>query len=317
MSQVVEPAGFEKTHPLPDGIYAMLVTPFYSNEDINFLALQKEVVWCNDLGAQGIVVCPSIGEFACLSKDERWACFEGCFDTAKRVGRSGFKTIATIAATHTIEMLEHARRAKNIGYDAGQLTAPYYWIPDEEEVLDYFKAACDTDLPIVVYHNPRLSKFKMSRKFLGKLARLEGVIAIKEVETDRHVELEPLFKEVKGTGVKIFTTFRAFLDGAMLYSSGGFINVFALPACLALMELIKQGDLWGASDLQTMINEVFPRGGEGNLKHIGTTKMAASVVTGIDMGSPRSPYKLPDPKFEARLREEWPKLEKLIGNVLR
>lgn len=303
-------------HVLPDGIYAMLVTPFDKQENIDFVALRQEVIWCQDLGVKGIVVCPSIGEFACLSKEERWESFTECLYTARRVGGPDFRVIATIAATHTREMLEHARYAKCIGCDAGQLIAPYYWIPDEEEVYDYFCAAADTDLPIVVYHNPRLSKFKMSRKFLGKLARISGVVAIKEVETDRHVELEPLFKETAGTGVKVFTTFRAFLDGAMLGSNGGFINVFALPACAALWELVRNSHWIDASKLQTMINETFPRGGEGNLKHIGTTKMAASVVTGIDMGAPRAPYKLPDPNFEARLREEWPKLESVIGNQL-
>lgn len=305
---------------LPDGIYAMLVTPFDAQENIDFVALRKEVLWCKKAGAQGIVVCPSIGEFACLTNEERWACFEDCLYMTRRYGGPDFKTIAMIGATHTREMLEHAKRAKDAGYDAGQLIAPYYWVPDEEEVYDYFAAATETGLPIVVYHNPRLSKFKMSRKFMGRLARVPGIIAIKEVETDRHVELEPLFKEMNtvlretGRRVKIFTTFRAFLDGAMLGSSGGFINVFALQACVALWKLFKEVNYRDASDLQTMINETFPRGGEGNLRHIGTTKMAASVVTGIDMGAPRAPYKLPDPKFEARLREEWPKLESLLRN---
>jgi dihydrodipicolinate synthase/N-acetylneuraminate lyase len=263
---------------LPDGIYAMLVTPFYRHENIDYVALRREVLWCKNAGAQGIVVCPSIGEFACLANEERWSCFENCWFAARQYGGPDFRTIAMIAATNTREMLEHARQAKAVGYNAGQLIAPYYWIPDEEEVYDYFLTAAGTGLPIVVYHNPRLSKFKMSRKFLGRLARIPGVIAIKEVETDRHVELEPLAKELGETKTKWFTTFRAFLDGAMLGSNGGFINVFALPACVALWNLIKEGLLRDASSLQSMINETFPRGGEGNLKHIGTTKMAASAI---------------------------------------
>jgi dihydrodipicolinate synthase/N-acetylneuraminate lyase len=304
--------GTSSNDTLPDGVYAMLVTPFDNQEQINFNALRDEVRWCIAQGAIGVVVTPSIGEFACLTNEERWKCFEVCYEAAKEFAPRSFKTIAMIAATHTREMLKHAEVARAIGYDAAQLIAPYYWIPDEEEVLAYYMSAIATGLPIVVYHNPRLSKFKMSRAFVGKLARLEGVVAIKEVETDRHVELEPLFQQVDGTGVKVFTTFRAFFDGCMLGSAGGFINVFALPACVKLWQLFQRRDYQRASDIQTMINETFPRGGENNKKHIGTTKMAASVVTGIDMGAPRAPYSLPEAKFEERLRSELPKLQQMI-----
>ncbi|MBI4458658.1 MAG: dihydrodipicolinate synthase family protein [Acidobacteria bacterium] len=299
---------------LPDGVYAMLVTPFDKNEQIDFGALAAEVRWCIQQGAAGIVVTPSIGEFACLTNEERWKCFEACFQTAREHAPAGFRTVAMTGATCTREMVQHAEVARKIGYDAAQLIAPYYWVPDEEEVFDYYRAAVATGLPVVVYHNPRLSKFKMSRAFLGRLARLEGVVAIKEVETDRHVELEPLFRQVEGTGVKIFTTFRAFLDGYLLGSAGGFINVFALPGCLKLWEVLRSGDYRRGSALQTMINEAFPRGGEDNKKHIGTTKMSASVVTGINMGAPRSPYRLPSPEFEERLRAFLPTLQEMLSD---
>lgn len=314
----------QSEHPLPDGVYAMLVTPFNQREDIDFEALRAEVAWCAREGAQGIVVAPSIGEFACLTVQERWRCFEVCYEEAAKIGPH-FKTIAMTAATHTREMREHADMAQTIGYDAAQLIAPYYWIPDEAEVLDYYKAACDTGLPVVVYHNPRLSKFKMSRKFIAELAKLDGVIGIKEVETDRHVELEPLFKEVgevnehrtrqNKTYVKIFTTFRAFFDGYMLGSGGGFINIFAVPACLALWKACRDGKFCTASALQTRINETFPRGNEANKRHIGTTKVAASIVTGIPMGSPRHPYQLPSVDVEALLRHRCFDLQKKIASL--
>ncbi len=297
--------------PIIDGVYAMLVTPFDKSEEIDFATLKREVAWCIEQGAVGLVVAPSIGEFACLTNKERYLCFEVAFEEAKN-HNPGIRMIAMTAATHTREMLEHTRMAKTIGYDAAQLIAPYYWIPDEEEVFDYFKTAAKEGLPLVVYHNPRLSKFKMSRSFLARLVGIPGIVGIKEVETDRHVELEPLFEKTRGTDVKIFTTFRAFFDGFMLGSAGGFINVFALPACVKLYEVLKKGYFRRGSQIQTMINEVFPRGGEDNKKHIGTTKMTASIITGIDMGFPRAPYMLPPKKFEEQLKEMLPKLYEML-----
>jgi dihydrodipicolinate synthase/N-acetylneuraminate lyase len=125
-------------------------------------------------------------------------------------------------------------------------------------------------------------------------------------------DLEPLAKEVVGQ-VKLFTTFRAFTTGLTLGGSGGFINVFALPYCAKMWELWQKGERDRCEQIQTLMNEVFPRGGEDNKKHIGTTKMAASVVTGVDMGAPRSPYQLPPTRFEQEIKKALPALVDLCG----
>ena len=297
------------------GIIAMLVTPFSASEEIDEGALSAEVDWCAQQGANGIVATPSIGEFACLSNKERWRCFEVCYQAASRY--PGLFTVAMISATHTRDVLEQARVAKSIGYDAAQLIPPYYWVPDEEEVYRHYQLAAQVGLPIVVYHNPALSKFYMRREFLSKLSEIPGIIAIKEVKTDRHVDLEPLFSAIKGK-VKIFTTFRVLTTGLILGSAGGFINVFAVPACVKILKLFQEGpDQHGgqreqAERLQQKVNEFFSRGGEDNKRHIGTTKMAASVVTGIPMGPPRAPYLSPDPKFEKQMRARLPELTALL-----
>ena len=291
----------------------MLVTPLDASEEIDYGALRAEVDWCAEQGVDGVVATPSIGEFACLTNAERWKCFEVVSDQASQY--LSLTKIATIAAPYSREVLVHAQVALDLGYAAAQPIPPYYWVPDEEEVHRHFRLAADTGLPIVIYHNPRLSKFLMSRPFIGRLADIPGVIAVKEVLTDRHVALEPLFRIVNGR-IDIFTTFRVLTTGLILGSSGGFINVFAVPGCVKIWQLFQQGtDRDAMESLQNLINEVSPRGGEDNLRHIGTTKMAASVVTGIDLGPPRSPYLLPEPSVEKQLRQAWPTLASLVGQL--
>jgi len=292
------------------GIFAMLITPFNSNEDVDYEALRAEVDWCAAQGVDGVVATPSIGEFACLTDEERWKCFEVVSDQASK--HKGMIKIATIAAPYTREVLQHAKAALDLGYSAAQLIPPYYWVPDEEEVYRHYSVAAETGLPIVIYHNPKLSKFYMRREFVGRLAEIPGAIAMKEVKTDRHVELEPLFKAIGGK-IDVFTTFRAFTTGLTLGSSGGFINLFAVPGCMKMWQLFNEGgDSKRIENIQNILNEVFPRGGEDNTRHIGTTKMVSSVVCGIDMGAPRSPYLGPEPHIEEMLRETLPVLKKLI-----
>ena len=96
------------------------------------------------------------------------------------------------------------------------------------------------DLPVVIYHNPALSKFNISPKFAGKLAAIPGVVAFKEVLTDLQ-HLEALYDEVDGRA-DIYNTFRAMLAGLMLGAAGGFINIFAVPAAVALLKAFKAGD---------------------------------------------------------------------------
>ncbi|MCB9029898.1 MAG: dihydrodipicolinate synthase family protein [Deltaproteobacteria bacterium] len=291
------------------GIYAMLVTPFNSNEDIDYDALRAEVDWCAEVGVDGIVATPSIGEFACLTNEERWKSWEVAGEQADK---HGLTKLCTVAAPYTREVLEHCKVAKELKFDGAQLIPPYYWIPDETEVYRHYQEACATGLPIVIYHNPKLSKFFMSREFVGKLTKIDGVIGMKEVMTDRHIHLESLFKEIDGRA-PVFTTFRAFTTGMLLGSGGGFINAFAVPACVKMWQLWNNGgDRDRIEAIQCMVNEAFPRGGEDNQRHIGTTKMVTSTVSGINMGSPRAPYMLPEAHVEAELKKALPKLNELL-----
>ncbi|MCS6924799.1 MAG: dihydrodipicolinate synthase family protein [Candidatus Binatia bacterium] len=290
------------------GIIAMLVTPFTKEYQLDEGALRAEVDWCIEQGANGVVATPSIGEFLHLSEAERLRAFAVTLEQARR-----YQNIVTVAMTSgatTLEALKFARLAGEMGYDAQQLIPPYYWRCGEEEVYRHYRMVAEAgDLPVVVYHNPALSKFHMTPKFFGRLCGISGVVAIKEVLTDLQ-HLEALYDEVGGR-VKILQTFRALLTGLMLGAAGGFINVFAVPAAVKLLQAFRAGDIARAVEIQRRLNRCFPRGGEETLGHLGTTKVTASVVTGIDMGPARPPYMAPADAAE-RLRQRLPELLEVL-----
>lgn len=299
----------QSTKPLVNGVYAMLVTPMHSNGEVNYDALRAETRWAIEQGAVGVVVTPSIGEFACLEDKERWNCFHACRDESSR--HDGIITIAMTADTCTKKILLHTNKAIDLGYDAAQLIPPYYWIPDDEEVLDHYSLAAEMGLPLVVYHNPMLSKVTMSIPILKRIANIPGVVAMKEVETDRQRRLEPLFPALKEK-IKVFTTYRAFTTGLLLGASGCFANVQSLPFCVKMYDLWQKGERDHAEAIQNLLNEVLPRGGESNRRHIGTNKLAASLVTGINMGSPRAPYGLPSREVQVSITSRLPQIWDLI-----
>jgi len=191
--------------------------------------------------------------------------------------RPGISAVAMTSGATTLETLRYARIAARLGYDAQQVIPPYYWRCGDLEVERHYRMVAEAgDLPVVVYHNPALSKFTMSPRFQGKLAGIPNVVAIKEVLTDLQ-HLEALYDEVGGR-IAIYNTFRALMTGLLLGAAGGFINVFAVPACAALARAFAGGDVPRAQEIQRRLNRCFPRGGEEALGHLGTTKVTGKVL---------------------------------------
>jgi N-acetylneuraminate lyase len=286
----------------------MLVTPFTSDYALNEEALRREVRWALDSGADGIVATPSIGEFLHLAEAERLRAWEVTLDEARK--RPDVCAVAMTSGATTLETLNYARHAARMGFDAQQVIPPYYWRCGELEVERHYRMVAEAgDLPVVIYHNPALSKFTISPKFAGRLAAIQNITAMKEVLTDLQ-HLEALYDEIGGR-IAIYNTFRAMLAGLMLGAAGGFINVFAVPAAVALLRAFKSGEIARAQEIQRRLNRCFPRGGEETLGHLGTTKVTATVATGIEMGPARPPYMAPENAAEL-IRSRLPRLNELL-----
>ena len=289
------------------GVIGLVVTPMHDDYSINEDALRQQVDWCFAQGVTGITSTPSIGEFPHLSREERIRVMQV---TLEQTRRHGGVALATSAGVTTLEALDYTRIAAEMGYDYAVIIAPYYWRVGELEVKrHFFQIADEGGLPVVIYHNPALSKFQMRPKFVGELAEHPNIVAIKEVETDLQ-HLEALVEEIEGK-ITYLQTFRAYLTGRMLGSAGGTINVFAIPACVEIDRALGAGDYARAELIQRRLNLVFPRGGEAALGALGMTKVCASVTTGIPMGPARPPYMAPD-DAEERITKRLPLLNAVV-----
>ena len=293
---------------LVHGIHAMLVTPFDSDYQLNEEALRNEVRWALENGADGIVATPSIGEFLHLSEAERIRAWEVTLEETRK--QPGAPAVAMTSGATTLETLSYAKRAAQMGFDAQQVIPPYYWRCGELEVERHYRMISEAgDLPVVIYHNPALSKFTITPRFAGKLATLPNVVAMKEVLTDLQ-HLEELYDQIDGR-IDVYNTFRALMSGLLLGAAGGFINIFAVPAAAALIGAYRAGELKRAQEIQRRLNRCFPRGGEEALGHLGTTKVTATVATGIEMGPARPPYMAPENAAEL-IKRRLPALKEIL-----
>jgi 4-hydroxy-tetrahydrodipicolinate synthase len=291
------------------GVIGMVVTPMHADDEysVNEDALRRQVDWCFAQGAVGINATPSIGEFPHLSLAERVRCMEV---TLEQIRKHHGSALVTSSGVTTLQSLECTRIAAEMGYDYAVIIAPYYWKLGELEVKRHFFDIADKGgLPVVIYHNPALSKFHLRPKFVGELAKHPNIVGIKEVETDLQ-HLEALVEEIEGR-LTYLQTFRAYLTGRLLGSAGGTINVFAIPACVEIDRALADGDYVRAERVQRRLNLVFPRGGEAALGALGMTKVCATVTTGIDMGPARPPYLAPD-DAEERMTKALPLLADVV-----
>jgi len=289
-------------------VVGMVVTPFDRHYRFDEGAMRAQVDWCFAQGATGVVATPSIGEFLHLEDDERQHVFEVVADQIRK--HRGKVAFAMTSGATTLQALKWTKRAADLGYECAVVIAPYYWKVGDREVLEHYRMMSDANLlPICVYHNPALSKYHMTPKFFHEVSGLENVVIVKEVETELQ-HLEAVADALAGRA--LYTqTFRAYLTGRMLGSNGGQINVFAIPACVAIDEALRRNDYRLAEEIQRRLNRVFPRGGEAALGAIGMTKVTSSVVTGIEMGPVRPPYMAPD-DATAVIERRLPELAEVV-----
>jgi 4-hydroxy-tetrahydrodipicolinate synthase len=288
----------------------MLVTPFHEDFSLNEAALRDEIDWAFHQGATGVVATPSIGEFVHLTDQERARCFEITLDQIATRHPGGL-SVAMTSGADTLVAKRFTSLARRMGFDNAMVIPPYYWKCGHEEVYQHYRMIAEScDMPLTVYHNPALSKFHMTPEFFGRVTELPQVVAVKEVETDLQ-HLEGLVQAIKGKA-DYLQTFRAYFTGRLLGAAGGMINIFAVPACVAIDRALAAKDLALAQEIQIRLNNCFPRGGEGALGHIGTTKVTASVATGIDMGPVRPPYMAPANARDL-IAARLPLLDEVIG----
>jgi 4-hydroxy-tetrahydrodipicolinate synthase len=158
------------------GSIPALVTPFTAGE-VDHAALRELVEWQIAEGSSGLVPCGTTGEVATLNADEHAAVVRTTIEAAH--GR--VPVIAGCGSYSTAESLRKMKVAKELGADAALVVVPYYNKPSQAGIAAHFRALSEgCDLPIIVYNVPSRTVADISVETLGEVARLRGVVGIKD-----------------------------------------------------------------------------------------------------------------------------------------
>ena len=220
-----------------------LVTPFRDGR-VDFDAYARLVEFQITNGSHGILVNGTTGEPSTLSMEERNALVKCAVDTAKRrttvVAQTGSQSHA-----ETVALTEYATRA---GADALLVLTPYFIRAPQRGVVEYYvDVARRTDLPLMMYHIPGRSAFKVELSTLEAIAgKVPHFVGIKHAVDDHAFVTEMLAK--LGTGFRVFVGLEEFTLSMMALGAQGTMNA---AGNLAPAEIAKLCDAVNAGDMKT------------------------------------------------------------------
>jgi dihydrodipicolinate synthase/N-acetylneuraminate lyase len=165
----------------PSGIIPPLVTPLTGRDELDVAGLERLVERVLAGGVHGLFVLGTTGEGPVLShRLQREVVRRVCRQVSGRVPVLVGATDP--AAAETVAL---ARYAADEGAAAAVVAPPYYFLPSQSELADYFDGlARELPLPLVAYNIPALVRASIDPETALRLRDCENVVAFKDSSGD-------------------------------------------------------------------------------------------------------------------------------------
>lgn len=160
------------------GVFTIPCTPFTDTGALDVESLRREVGFCVEAGAHGIVSPVNASEFWTLTDDERKTVAEVIVKTTD--GR--IPTVIGVAGGSAQAAVAFAKHAQAVGADAVIAMPPYVRVAPPGAVYDYYRAlSVAIAIPIFIQNHDAPAGTRMSPEFVAKLINeLEHVDYVKE-----------------------------------------------------------------------------------------------------------------------------------------
>lgn len=225
--------------PTWQGVYPALLTPFNSDDTIDFDMFKLNLDAQLDAGIDGIVMGGSLGEASTLLNSEKLELLR----FSKQAMSRPVPAIVNIAEQSTRCAIEAACAAEENGADGLMLLPPMRYKADERESIAYFKSiAAATALPIMIYNNPYDYKIEVTLDMFEQLAAIPSIQAVKESTRDvsnvtrMHNRFGNRYKILCGVDTIAMEELALGADGWV----GGLVDAFPAET-VAVYRLMKSG----------------------------------------------------------------------------
>lgn len=162
------------------GVVAPVPTPFAADGSPDLEALARHLGWLEAEGADGALVLGTTGEFASLTLEERLRVAE-----AAAAARGRLRLLLGVGSCALPEVRTMLAAALRLGYDAALLPPPFYLPAGQEGIAGFLRAALDAaELPVLLYHIPRLTGVPLGEDLLDRLRGHPHLAGIKDSSDD-------------------------------------------------------------------------------------------------------------------------------------
>lgn len=237
------------------GSFAVIVTPFNRDGDIDEEAYRQVIDLVIDAGCHGLISAGSTGQFFLMSHEERKRVFEVATDQV--AGR--IPVLAGTSATRTDDVIDLTRHARAMGCDGVLVLPPIYIGVGLRELKEFYRRISeDGGLPIMLYNSPLAVRTNMPADFVLELSELDNVVAIKDSSRDLQ-QIADLIR-ICGHRIRVFVgEENQLLAGIAMGADGAVAMVPQVVGSMAveLYEAAAQGDLVNARRLHEKIKRVY------------------------------------------------------------
>jgi len=236
------------------GTYAALVTPYTSDNQVNYDELQKLVRYLIDQGIDGFYVGGSTAEAFLLTQEER----KNILEAVVEANEGQRKVICHVGSISTDMAIDFAKHAEKTGADAVSAISPFYYKFSEKEIIGYYNDIMNaTELPMFIYNFPNFSGFSLTEDTLRKMAENKKLIGVKYTSSDMFMleRMKTNFPELV-----VWNGFDEMLAaGLIMGADGGIGSTYnCMPKLIhKIFDSFCAGDLAKTNEYQVQANHVI------------------------------------------------------------
>jgi len=162
------------------GVFPAVTTKFNADESLDIAGTVNHIKWQLECGADGIIVCGSLGEASTLTADEKITILKAAKEVA-----GNKPVLLTVAEDSTRAACAVAQAAHAAGADGIMLLPAMRYVSDERETLNHYQRVADASpLPIMIYNNPIAYGVNITPEMYQVMAAEPKFVAIKESSGD-------------------------------------------------------------------------------------------------------------------------------------
>jgi len=263
------------------GVYPALVTALTPEEKVDQAGMRKVTRYCLDGGMTGVVVMGSTGEFPAMTETMRQEAIEAVMEEV--AGKAPVMIGCGEPGTQrTIAQVKLAAETKA----ASVLVAmPYYFPLDQNAIIRHYTMVADaSELPVVMYNFPQMTKVAIAPDTVAKLAQHPNIIGIKDSSGD-FIGLQRYLALTSEAKFSVMVGNPALgLAGYQMGATGGiFAGGSLVPKlCADVYKAYVDGELLLAIELQkkaSLIPLMGTFGGAAGVIKVGLSKMGICGAT--------------------------------------